>query len=149
MTMPSESQMKLFTPVQVGAITLRHRLVLPPLSRLRAQWPSAVLTAMMRECYAQRASDGGMVIAEATAVSPAEHSYHIAPGIWSDEQVEGWRRVTDAVHGKGGVVFVQLDHSGRATSSAITEVAPRRAIRRSGFLAEQENRGVDAARFYA
>jgi N-ethylmaleimide reductase len=122
--MTAKSDNLLFTPVRVGAFTLKHRIVLPPLSRLRAQWPSAVPTDIMREYYAQRSSDGGLIMAEATAVSPAARAYHTAPGIWNDAQVAAWRGITDAVHVKGSVMFMQLTHAGRATSSAITEVAP-------------------------
>jgi N-ethylmaleimide reductase len=122
--MAMSGQKKLFTPVSLGAFTLKHRVMLPPLSRLRAQWPSAVPTDIMREYYTQRASDGGLIVAEAAAVLPAGRAYHTAPGIWSDDQVRGWKRVTDEVQAKGGVMFVQLTHAGRATSSAIGDVLP-------------------------
>jgi N-ethylmaleimide reductase len=69
--MSSNSQKQLFTSVQIGAITLKHRVVMPAMSRLRAHWPSAVPSDLMLEHYGQRASDGGLIITEASAVSPA------------------------------------------------------------------------------
>ena len=62
-------QKKLFTPVQIGPITLKHRIVMPPMSRLRAQWPSGIPSDLMREYYTQRASDGGLILTAATAIS--------------------------------------------------------------------------------
>lgn len=88
----------LFTPVQIGPITLKHRIVLPPLSRLRAHWPSAVPSDLMRDYYSQRSSDGGLIMAEGTYTSPSGRPYHTGPGIWNEEQIAGWRRITDAVH---------------------------------------------------
>ena len=102
---------KLFTPVQVGAITLKHRIVMPPLSRLRAEWPSGVPSDLMREYYSQRASDGGLILTEATAISPSGRGYRGAPCLYRDEQVTGWKRITDAAHANGGYMFVQLWHA--------------------------------------
>ena len=115
---------KLFVPIQVGAITLKHRVVMPPLSRLRAEWPSGVPSDLNVEYYRQRASDGGLILTEATAISPTARGYRGAPGIYSDEQVTGWRRVTEAVHAKGGYMFVQLWHAGRTTHIAVTGEEP-------------------------
>jgi len=114
----------LFTPIQIGAITLKHRIVMPQLSRLRAQWPSGMPSELNVEYYGQRASDGGLMLTEATAVSATGRGYRGAPGIYSDEQVAGWRRVTDAVHAKGGRMFVQLWHAGRTTQIATTGEEP-------------------------
>lgn len=114
----------LFTPVQIGAVTLKHRVVMPALSRLRAHWPSAVPSDLMLQHYSQRASDGGLIITESTAIAPEARAYHTAPGIWTEEQVAGWKRITDAVHAKGGVMFVQLGHAGRATSEALSGIQP-------------------------
>src|ERR1700736_6768188 len=85
---------KLFTSVQIGAITLKHRIVMPPLSRLRAEWPSGVPSDLMLEYYSQRGSDGGLIFTEATAVAASGRGYRGAPGIYSDEQVAGWKRIT-------------------------------------------------------
>ncbi|MBS0155151.1 MAG: alkene reductase [Nitrospira sp.] len=115
---------KLFTPVQIGHLTLKHRIVLPPLSRLRAHWPTAVPSELMRDYYRQRASLGGLIMAEGTAVSSPGRAYHTGPGLWNIEQIAGWKRITDAVHDKGGFMFVQLTHAGRATSSVFTEMMP-------------------------
>jgi N-ethylmaleimide reductase len=115
---------KLFVPIQVGAITLKHRVVMPPLSRLRAEWPSGVPSDLNLEYYRQRASDGGLILTEATAISPTARGYRGAPGIYIDEQVTGWRRVTEAVHAKGGYMFVQLSHAGRTTHIAVTGEEP-------------------------
>ncbi|NIJ34129.1 alkene reductase [Sphingomonas oligoaromativorans] len=115
---------QLFTPIKLGDVTLKHRVVMPALSRLRAHWPSAVPSDLMLEHYSQRASDGGLIITESTAIAPEARAYHAAPGIWNDAQVAAWKRITDAVHAKGGVMFVQLGHAGRATSEALTGIQP-------------------------
>jgi N-ethylmaleimide reductase len=122
--MDARAHDKLFVPVQVGAITLKHRVVMPPLSRLRAEWPSGVPSDLNVEYYSQRASDGGLIFTEATAISPSARGYRGAPGIYSDEQVTGRRRVTEAVHAKGGYMFVQLWHAGRTTHIAVTGEEP-------------------------
>ena len=128
----------LFTPVQIGAITLKHRVVMPPLSRLRAQWPSGVPSDLNLEYYSQRASDGGLIFTEATAISATGRGYRGAPGIYSDEQVAGWKRVTDAVHAKGGRMFVQLWHAGRTTHIATTGEEPVTASVDPSYWADPE-----------
>jgi len=128
----------LFTPIQIGAITLKHRVVMPPLSRLRAQWPSGVPSDLNLEYYSQRASDGGLIFTEATAISPTGRGYRGAPGIYSDEQVAGWKRVTDAVHAKGGRMFVQLWHAGRTTHIATTGEEPVTASVDPSYWADPE-----------
>jgi N-ethylmaleimide reductase len=122
--MVTHAQNKLFTPVQIGPITLKHRIVMPPHSRLRAHWPSGVPSDLMIEYYGQRASDGGLIFTEATAISPSGRGYYGAPGLYSDEQVTGWKRITDAVHAKGGYMFAQLWHAGRTTHIAVTGEEP-------------------------
>ena len=128
----------LFTPVQIGAITLKHRGVMPPLSRLRAQWPSGVPSDLNLEYYSQRASDGGLIFTEATAISATGRGYRGAPGIYSGEQVAGWKRVTDAVHAKGGRMFVQLWHAGRTTHIATTGEEPVTASVDPSYWADPE-----------
>jgi N-ethylmaleimide reductase len=135
--MNGPAQKALFTPVQIGANFLKHRVVLPPMSRLRAIWPSAVPSDLMFDFYTQRASDGGLIMTEANAVSPIGRAYHTGPGIYSDEQVIAWKRITEAVHAKGGVFFMQFTHSGRATGTDITEVAPITASIDSSFWANE------------
>jgi N-ethylmaleimide reductase len=116
---------KLYTPFQIGAVRLDHRIVQAPLTRLRSDQPGDVPSAMMLKYYGQRASKGGLQIAEATPVSIQGRGYLGAPGIYSDAQVEGWRKVTEAVHAKGGVIFLQLWHVGRQSHVSMTGgVAP-------------------------
>jgi N-ethylmaleimide reductase len=122
--MMTNGQKQLFTPVQIGPITLKHRVVMPPMSRLRAQWPSGIPSDLQREYYSQRASDGGLILTEATAVSTSGRGYRGAPGLYSDEQVTGWKRITDAVHAQGGYMFAQLWHAGRTTHIAVTGEQP-------------------------
>lgn len=116
---------KLLTPIQIGAFQLTHRIVQAPLTRLRSDQPSDIPSAMMVTYYAQRASKGGLQIAEATPVSIQGRGYLGAPGIYSDDQIAGWRKVTDAVHAKGGVIVLQLWHVGRQSHVSMTGgVAP-------------------------
>jgi N-ethylmaleimide reductase len=103
---------KLFTPVQVGPYRLSHRVVMAPLTRMRSD-PGDIPSDLMVEYYTQRASEGGLIISEATPVSIRGNGYAGAPGIYSDAQIAGWRRITNAVHGKGGRIFQQLWHVGR------------------------------------
>ncbi|WP_426423509.1 alkene reductase [Bradyrhizobium genosp. A] len=103
---------KLFTPTTVGRYRLSHRVVMAPLTRMRSD-PGDVPSELMVEYYTQRASDGGLIISEATPVSIRGNGYAGAPGIYSDTQIAGWRRITDAVHARGGRIFQQLWHVGR------------------------------------
>ena len=101
----------LFQPLQAGAFTLPNRIVMAPLTRCRAS-DGRVPNAMMAEYYAQRATFG-LILSEATGVSPMGVGYPDTPGIWSDAQVEGWKLVTRAVHEAGGNILLQLWHVGR------------------------------------
>lgn len=101
----------LFTPIQIGALHLPNRMVMAPLTRCRAS-AGRVPNAMMAEYYAQRSSFG-LILSEATAISPQGVGYPNTPGIWSAEQVEGWKLVTNAVHEAGGRILMQLWHVGR------------------------------------
>ena len=103
----------LFTSLAVGDLSLSHRVVMAPLTRMRATVPGNLANEMMAEYYAQRASRGGLIIAEASQVSEEGCGLPCTPGIHSPEQVEGWKRVVDAVHAKGGKLFLQLWHMGR------------------------------------
>ena len=109
----------LFQPLRLGAVTLRHRVVMAPLTRMRALRPGDVPHALNATYYGQRASRGGLIITEATDVSAQARGYPGAPGIYSDEQVRGWREVVDAVHARGGLIFVQLWHTGRISHSSM------------------------------
>ncbi|KIP11310.1 hypothetical protein PHLGIDRAFT_21746 [Phlebiopsis gigantea 11061_1 CR5-6] len=111
--------MKLFTPIKVGDVTLQHRVVMAPLTRERAD-EHHVPTPMMAEYYAQRASSPGtMLISEATLVAPQAGGRSHVPGLWCEEQVAGWQRVTSTVHAQGSYIYAQLWAMGRA---AIPEI---------------------------
>jgi N-ethylmaleimide reductase len=103
----------LFDSYRLGSLTLSNRIVMAPLTRNRAA-AGNVPTALMAEYYAQRAT-AGLIVAEATQVVPEGQGYQDTPGIHSAEQVAGWKRVTDAVHAKGGKIFLQLWHVGRVS----------------------------------
>ncbi len=117
----------LFTPLTLGSLTLRNRIVMAPLTRCRAD-ADHVPTDLMVEYYTQRAS-AGLIIAEATMVIAGNSAFGARePGIYSEAQVAGWKKVTDAVHAKGGLIFLQLWHGGRAChpllNGGIQPVAP-------------------------
>lgn len=101
----------LFDPVQLGALELPNRLVMSPLTRCRAS-AGRVPNELMATYYAQRAG-AGLIISEATSVTPMGVGYPDTPGIWNEEQVAGWKLVTDAVHAAGGRILLQLWHVGR------------------------------------
>jgi len=102
----------LFDPLRIGDLEVPNRIFMAPLTRNRSSGPGRVPNAMMRDYYVQRAS-AGLIISEATSVAPAGVGYPHTPGIWSDEQVEGWRNVTKGVRAAGGRIFLQLWHVGR------------------------------------
>jgi N-ethylmaleimide reductase len=93
---------------------LKHRVVMGPLTRSRSVQPGNIPGDLMLEYYSQRASDGGLIVSEATSISVAGGGWFAAPGMYSEEQVAGWKRITDAVHQKRGYMFSQLWHTGRA-----------------------------------
>ncbi|KAG5233145.1 12-oxophytodienoate reductase [Salix suchowensis] len=105
----------LLTPYKMGKYNLSHRIVLAPLTRQRfydnVPHPHAVLY------YSQRATKGGLLIAEATNVSDTAKGHVHGPGIWTKEQVEAWKPIVDAVHAKGGIFFCQIWHAGRVSNS--------------------------------
>jgi len=101
----------LFDPIKIGALNLPNRIIMAPLTRCRSG-SSRVPNELMLEYYTQR-STAGLIISEATAVSPMGVGYADTPGIWSDERVEGWKKITDAVHKAGGRILMQLWHVGR------------------------------------
>src|ERR1700758_389438 len=126
---------KLFEPYKLGPLTLPNRLVMAPLTRNRAVPPSMVPSPLAIDYYGQRAS-AGLVITEATQISLQGQGYQDTPGIYSKEQVEGWKKVTDRVHERGGHIFVQLWHVGRISHTSLQAnggkpVAPS-AIRAKG-----------------
>ena len=125
----------LFDPLALGELQLPNRIVLAPLTRARAG-PERVPNALMAEYYVQRAS-AGLIISEATAVTPMGVGYADTPGVWSPAQVAGWRLVTDAVHAAGGRMLLQLWHVGRISHpmflGGALPVAPS-AIAANGFV---------------
>jgi len=126
----------LFDPLKVGALTLPNRIVLSPLTRSRAHPDSRVPSDLAVEYYRQRAG-AGMMLTEATSVTPMGVGYAATPGIWSDEQTEGWKKVTAAVHGADGRILLQLWHVGRISAPLFlngeTPVAPS-AIKPKGHV---------------
>ena len=125
----------LFDPVQIGDFKLPNRVIMAPLTRCRAV-DNRVPNALMAEYYAQRAS-AGLIISEATAVDPMGVGYPNTPGIWSDEQVEGWKLITNAVAEAGGRIICQLWHVGRISDPVYlngeSPVAPS-AIAAPGYV---------------
>jgi N-ethylmaleimide reductase len=101
----------LFTPVQMGKLQLSNRIIMAPLTRMRAANPGHAPTELHAEYYAQRAA-AGLIIGECTEISPDAYGWADTPGLWSAEQVRGWRAVTEAVHQKGGLMYAQLWHTG-------------------------------------
>jgi N-ethylmaleimide reductase len=118
--MKTAKQMALFTPVQLGGIRLKHRVVMSPLTRSRSTQPDSIPNDLMREYYAQRASDGGLIITEATNISLTSRGWAGAPGIYAEEQIQGWKRILAAVHAKGGLMISQLWHTGRSSHITMT-----------------------------
>jgi N-ethylmaleimide reductase len=112
------STQALFKPLQVGPYTLSHRVVMAPLTRMRATKPGNFANAMNAEYYGQRATKGGLIIAEAAQVLQGGAPGPGTPGIHTSEQVAGWKGVVDAIHAKGGIVFLQLWHVGRLSNAA-------------------------------
>jgi len=121
--MSTNAESKLFTPVKIGAIELKHRVVMAPLTRSRSIQPGDIPNDLMLEYYTQRASDGGFIISEATTIAISGRGWYGAPGMYSDQQVAGWKKITDAVHAKGAKMFSQLWHTGRSSNVANTEGA--------------------------
>lgn len=145
----------LFSPVKLGKIDLDHRVVMAPLTRLRSNHDDSPSDIMV-EHYRQRASKGGLIIIEAAAISPTGVGYLGAPGVYADHQIEGYRRIADAVHSKGGKVVLQLFHAGR-TSHVVLQpgrVAPLApsvmpydgvAFTRDGFVPASPMRTLEAS----
>ncbi|MDE1991929.1 MAG: alkene reductase [Rhizobiaceae bacterium] len=144
---------KLYQPLDFGAFTLSHRVVQAPLTRLRSEQPGDIPGDLMALHYGQRASEGGLQIAEATTVSITGRGYLGAPGIYSDAQVEGWRKVTSAVHAKGGRIFLQIWHVGRQShvdmTGGVAPVAPSAVqfeqvvFTKDGWVPVSPNRALD------
>ncbi|MGO4158266.1 alkene reductase [Cupriavidus sp. YAF13] len=152
----------LFDPIRIGNLDLANRVIMAPLTRSRAVGGGRVPNALMAEYYVQRAS-AGLILSEATSVTPQGVGYADTPGIWSDEQVAGWKVVTDAVHAAGGRIFLQLWHVGRisdpvfldgelpvapsaiAAAGNVSLVRPKRAFVTPRALETDEIPGIVAA----
>src|SRR3984885_2429472 len=151
----------LFDPLKAGAFNLHNRIIMAPLTRQRAG-VERVPNALMAQYYAERAA-AAMILSEATSVTPQGVGYAETPGIWSDEQVEGWKLVTKAVHDAGGTILLQLWHFGRisdpiflngdlpvapsaiAAQGNVSLVRPQRAFVTPRALELDEIQGVVAA----
>ena len=118
--MSGTSSTHLFSPIDLGALRLKHRIIMAPLTRSRSVQPDSVPGDLMKVYYEQRASDGGLIISEATNISLTSRGWLGAPGLYSDEQVKGWKAITEAVKAKGGHMFAQLWHTGRSSHVAMT-----------------------------
>lgn len=123
----------LFTEYKMGHLTLPNRIVMPPMTRSRAA-AGNVATETMATYYSQRAS-AGLIISEGTQISAQGQGYAWTPGIYTPEQVKGWRKVTDAVHREGGLMFAQLWHVGRVSHTSI-QVNGAAPVAPSALLAE-------------
>lgn len=125
----------IFDPIKVGELELKSRIIMAPLTRCRTD-EGRVPNAMMAEYYVQRAS-AGLIISEATSVTPMGVGYPNTPGIWSNDQVRGWSNITKAVHSAGGKIVLQLWHVGRISHESYldgeTPVAPS-AIKAEGHV---------------
>ncbi|MFH4263139.1 alkene reductase, partial [Acinetobacter baumannii] len=109
---------KLFQNLSLGPYVLQNRIVLPPLTRSRSTQPGNIPNELMATYYQQRAGAGFMVT-EGTQIEPRGQGYAWTPGIHSPEQIAGWRKVTEAVHAKGGIIFAQLWHVGRVLHTSV------------------------------
>jgi N-ethylmaleimide reductase len=143
----------LFSPVKLGSIAMSNRMVMAPLTRNRSSM-EGVPQEMNVTYYEQRAT-AGLIITEATPISPMGHGYPLLPGIYTDAQVAGWKKVTDAVHAKGGKIVIQLWHVGRISHPTLlngaTPVAPSavkpagKAFTFNGLVDYVEPRALDAS----
>ena len=127
--------MKLFQPLQLGSLTLKNRIIMAPLTRARSG-DIRIPNDLMVKYYKERAS-AGLILTEATSITPMGIGYAKTPGIWSREQIEGWKKITKAIHEEGGLIFLQLWHVGRISDPMFlngeTPVAPS-AIKPKGFV---------------
>lgn len=110
--------MKILTPFKLGPSQLNHRIVMPPLTRMRAS-RDGIPSPFAAKYYGQRSTEGGLIIAEATQISQQGQGYPQTPGIYTAEQVGGWKPIVEAVKAKGGIFFLQLWHVGRISHSSL------------------------------
>jgi N-ethylmaleimide reductase len=137
----------LFQPIKVGPLALQHRVAMAPLTRSRAGQPGDVPNAMNAEYYRQRAS-AALLITEATQISQQGQGYAWTPGIYTDEQVQGWRKISEGVHQAGGHLFMQLWHVGRVSHPSFQPgnqlpVAPSALpVPGKTFIIDEQGKGV-------
>lgn len=144
---------KLFSPANVGAFSLKHRVVLAPMTRVRTIQPGDIPSPMMADFYGQRASEGGLEIIEAASISEHARSYLGAASIYHDAQDAGWKAIADAVHKKGGIAFLQLIHGGRQSHIEVNggslPVAPSEvafegvSLTKDGFVPASPHRALE------
>jgi N-ethylmaleimide reductase len=139
--MSSASQIKLFTPIEIGPLELEHRVVMAPMTRMRSNQDDSVSDIMV-EHYSQRASKNALIIMEGSTVSANGNAYKGAPGIHDDRFIPGFKRIADAVHAKGGFIYGQLYHGGRVSHVSLqpdggSPVAPS-AVPFTGHAATEE-----------
>lgn len=129
---------RLFKPLKLGNVELKHRVIMAPLTRFRAN-DAHVPTKCAREYYEQRASTPGtLLITEATFISPRAAGYRNVPGIWNTEQIKAWREITDAVHAKGSFIYVQLWALGRTAQPDVLKEEGGYVFRGRSFLLNLE-----------
>lgn len=112
------SNTALFSETQLGPYTLKNRFVLPPLTRSRSTQPGNIANTLMADYYQQR-TGAGLMVTEGTQIEPRGQGYAWTPGIYSPAQIEGWKKVTKAVHAKGSIIFAQLWHVGRVSHTSL------------------------------
>ena len=111
---------RLFEPLTVGNLMLKHRIIMAPLTRFRSDDNHVPILPLVKEYYSQRASvPGTLLVTEATLISPQASGYASVPGIWTKEQSKAWKEVTDAVHAKGSFIYCQLWSLGRAAKAEV------------------------------
>ncbi|CAK4073141.1 unnamed protein product, partial [Aphanomyces euteiches] len=135
----------LFSPIQIGSLHLKNRIFMAPLSRYRAEISTEIPTDLMVEYYAQRAS-AGLIFAGAAVIAPKTLNGASQPGIYTEEQLAGWKKVTDAVHAKGGKIFAQLWHPGRAAQPDLNDGT--KSVAPSAIAIERETHRMDGPKAY-
>ncbi|PUZ47296.1 hypothetical protein GQ55_7G153700 [Panicum hallii var. hallii] len=146
MSKTSDSTIPLLTPYKMGKFDLSHRVVHAPLTRQKSFGGIAQPYAILY--YEQRTTKGGLLIAEATAVSDTAPGYNNVPGIWTKEQVEAWKPIVDAVHAKGGIFFCQIWHAGRVSSCSFQPNGQAPISSTDKILKPQvRSNGIDIATF--
>lgn len=115
---------KIFTPFKLGPYTLKNRFAMAALTRCRCDPNTAIPNDLHKQYYTERSENAGFVLTECTAISQRGNAFPGAPGIYNEEQVEGWKKVTESVHSVNGRIYLQIWHGGRATKQNYTGFAP-------------------------